>query len=207
MLISYSKKFIFIHIFKTAGTSVTAALERHSYKPQSLRPRNWRTLLTTPKSQLLCREMHKHAPAVEIKQALGSATYDQFFKFSFVRNPWDWLVSLYHYILEHPDNEGHQATVAMGSFPKFVESRQGSTKTQLSFLVDQNGEQIVDFVGRFENLQEDFECLNRLLKLGTKLPHINRSQRSCYRDYYNTTTKQLVEHIYREDIERFGYMF
>jgi hypothetical protein len=207
MVISYSKKFIFVHIFKTAGTSVTKALERHSFKPQSMRPRNWKTLLSTPKIQLLRREMHKHATALEIKQELGDATYNSFFKFSFVRNPWDWLVSLYHYILENPENDGHEATCAMGSFSKFVESRLNSTKTQSSFLLDQNGRQIVDFIGRFECLDYDFEILNKRLNLDSSLPHINQSLRTSYKYYYDSATRHIVERVYAEDIERFGYSF
>lgn len=207
MLISYSKKFIFVHVFKTAGTSVTKALEPYCYKPQSLRPRNWTTLLTTPRNHLLRRKMHKHASAKEIRQELGPIVYDAFFKFSFVRNPWDWLVSLYHYILENPANEGYVNTTAMGSFSAFVRSRTLATKTQTSFLVDSHGALIVDFVGRFENLEQDFRSINERLSLGVDLPHINRSQRNAYRDYYDDETRELTARIYAEDIERFGYTF
>ena len=66
----------------------------------------------------------------------------------------------------------------------------------------------MDFIGKFENLQEDF---NKVCdKIGVKrerLPHRKKSIRKPYRDYYNSNTKKIVENLYGEDIEHFGYRF
>jgi len=66
----------------------------------------------------------------------------------------------------------------------------------------------VNFIGKFENLQNDFN--NLLSKLGSEniqLPHIHKSNRSRYRTYYSEESKALVEEFYKKDIQEFGYEF
>ena len=66
----------------------------------------------------------------------------------------------------------------------------------------------VNFIGKFENLQNDFN--NLLSKLGSEniqLPHIHKSDRSRYRTYYSEESKALVEEFYKKDIQEFGYEF
>lgn len=207
MLVSYHKKFIFVHIFKTAGTSVTDGLARFCYRPGSTRPSNWVAFLSTNWKKIHRSPIKKHATAVEIREALDPSIFSGFFKFSFVRNPWDWQVSLYHYILEHPENHGHLETKKMGSFRNFVFSRVGWGFTQIGCLTDADGELLVDFVGRFENLNSDFELVCQKVGVRAQLPHTNKTERTAYRDYYDEETKGLTAQLYAKDIERFGYTF
>jgi hypothetical protein len=207
MLVSYHKRFIFVHIFKTAGTSITGGLTKFCYRPGSTRPANWKAFLSTNWKKIHRVPLKKHATAREIRSALDPGIFDSFFKFSFVRNPWDWQVSLYHYILDHPENRGHAATKAMGSFREFVFSREDSDFTQTGCLVDDSGRLLVDFVGKFEALEEDFGSVCRRIGISARLPHINKSERSDYRGYYDAETRDLTARLYAEDIERFGYTF
>ena len=80
---------------------------------------------------------------------------------------------------------------------------------QAKFLFDERRYRLVNFVGRFENLDEDFAKVCDKLGLGPQsLPHENAARaRRPYRDYYNAQTRALVETLYREDIERFGFTF
>lgn len=133
--------------------------------------------------------------------------FDSFFKFSFVRNPWDWQVSLYHYILDRPKNPGYEETKKMGSFRNFVFSREKLSFTQTSCLVDESGNLLVDFVGKFENLDQDFQSICHKVDISASLPHINKSKRTDYQDYYDAETRDLTARLYAEDIERFGYTF
>lgn len=160
---------------------------------------NWKKIHRVP--------IKKHATALEIRSALDSEIFASFFKFSFVRNPWDWQVSLYHYILDNPENCGHEETKKMGSFRNFVFSREKLSFTQTSCLVDESGNLLVDFVGRFENLDEDFRSICHKVGISASLPHINKSKRTDYQDYYDAETRDLTARLYAVDIERFGYTF
>jgi hypothetical protein len=74
-------------------------------------------------------------------------------------------------------------------------------------LVDDNGELLMDFVGRYENLQDDFNSLRAKLGITQTLPHLNKSNHRDYRSYYNDHTQQLVAEHFKADIELFGYSF
>lgn len=207
MLISYHKQFLFVHIFKTAGTSITDGLARYCFRPESTRPSNWIAFLFTNWRKIHKKPIRKHATALEIRAALDREIFDSVFKFTFVRNPWDWQVSLYHYILDHPENHGHEETKKMGSFRNFVFSREKLSFTQTSCLVDESGNLLVDFIGKFENLNEDFQSICHKVGISANLPHINKSKRMGYQDYYDVETRDLTARLYAEDIERFGYTF
>ena len=207
MIVSYHKKFLFVHIFKTAGTSITDSLARYCFRPGSTRPSNWMAFLSTDWKKIHRTPIKKHATALEIRDALDRGIFDEAFKFSFVRNPWDWQVSLYHFILDRPHNPGHKATKAMGSFRNFVLSREGLDFTQTSCLVDESGNLLVDYVGRFESLEKDFRTICKKIGIAARLPHVNKSARTDYREYYDGETRELTARLYAEDIERFGYTF
>lgn len=207
MLISYHKKFLFVHIFKTAGTSITDSLARFCYRPDSTRPSNWMAFFSTNWTKIHRKPIKKHATATEIRDSLDREIFNSVFKFTFVRNPWDWQVSLYHYILENPENHGYEETMKMGSFRNFVFSREKLTFTQTSCLVDESGNLLVDFVGKFENLDQDFQSICQKVGISASLPHINKSKRTSYQDYYDAETRDLTARLYAEDIERFGYTF
>ena len=207
MLISYHKKFLFVHIFKTAGTSITDSLARFCYRPDSTRPSNWMAFFSTNWTKIHRKPIKKHATATEIRDSLDREIFNSVFKFTFVRNPWDWQVSLYHYILENPENHGYEKTMKMGSFRNFVFSREKLSFTQTSCLVDESGNLLVDFVGKFENLDQDFQSICHKVGISASLPHINKSKRTDYQDYYDAETRDLTARLYAEDIERFGYTF
>jgi hypothetical protein len=207
MLISYHKKFLFVHIFKTAGTSITDSLARFCFRPESTRPSNWMAFIFTNWSKIHRKPIRKHATASEIRASIDREIFNSVFKFTFVRNPWDWQVSLYHYILEHPENHGHEETKRMGSFRNFVFSRENLDFTQTGCLVDESGCLLVDFVGRFENLEADFKTICDKVGITASLPHIYKSDRRGYRDYYDPETRDITARLYAEDIERFGYTF
>ena len=93
MIISHKKKFIFVHIYKTAGSSVRRRLERFDAAYNLF---HWGKSKFTPNPVLIAPLGLKHSDAKTIRKAVGAETYDSYFSFCFVRNPWDWQVSLYH---------------------------------------------------------------------------------------------------------------
>lgn len=206
MLISYEHKFIFVHIYKVAGTSITKALERFAHKP---------TLISSFLIRLGIRQkgheyspLHSHSTAIEMKNNLPDQVFNLFFKFAFVRNPWDWQVSLYHYMLQNSEHRYHKLINSMKDFSEYLEwIVTEEKKLQKDFVTDHDGKIIVDFVGKYENLVEDFDYVCKTLNIPASLPHLKKSKHSDYRKYYDDKTKRIIEEHYGEDIDLFKYRF
>ena len=78
---------------------------------------------------------------------------------------------------------------------------------QADFVTDHKGGLIVDFVGRYETIDQDFQHVCAHLTIDVNLPHENKGPDTDYRVYYNTRTKRLVSERFSRDIEIFGYKF
>ena len=223
LLISYKHKFLFIHIFKTAGSSVASCLVPHARVVDRIvygywftrktvgmlnRILGWRDLSNKPFTGF-----RHHEAALDVKKKLSEEVYNSLFKFAFVRNPWDWRVSLYFYVKRRPQHKFHK-TIKDMSFSDFIKwDVSQNTNKQIDFITDENGNIIIDYVGKFESLNEDFEFIRNKLSipnLKTNIPQINVSNNREFRDYrnyYDNETRNLVEDYYRDDIEKFGYKF
>lgn len=190
-MISDTHRFIYIHVPKTGGTSIEKVFEQTAEEKDV---------------------GGKHFPAVIYNEAYPEK-FRNYFKFSFVRNPWDWLVSRYHW---SKDRQG----IINYSFSEMIERLstgtplsmtarwlQGSMKSQISRLVV--GDEIaVDFVGRYETLQSDFETVCAKLSINkVKLPHVFKTDHAHYSTYYDERTCELVRNTYADDIDAFGYAF
>jgi hypothetical protein len=161
-----------------------------------------------------------HRSAMEYKQIFGEATFNSYFKFAFVRNPWDRVVSSYFFYKKGGNTGFHHWAqthlLEYGNFESFVRGcfkREGVYDhkhliPQHQFLCDETQALAVDFLGRFENFEEDFTRLRqRLGGLGSELRHLNATKRSDYRDYYTDETRAIVAQAYRTDLALFGYEF
>jgi hypothetical protein len=204
MLISHSKKFIFIHVPKTGGTSIMYALWDYACTPDSVgagRP----TALNSPCSD----QFDKHVTTAELKAQLPRKIFRGYFKFMFVRNPWDLAVSYYHFYSQNKEHRLYEAVSQFKSFEEYLEWRAGfGVRQQNHYCCDSDGGMLVDFVGRYETLDRDFKKVCGLIGvLPTKLPRLNSSKHDDYRTYYNTKTKKLIKATYLEDIKLFGYKF
>ena len=156
-----------------------------------------------------------HAKARDARKELTPEAFDAFFKFAFVRNPWDLQVSMYHFILREPEAPRHDEVKALGSFDAFVEwvlataepYPKGITKFQSEMISDSDGKLLVDFIGRYETLSRDYAEVCKRVGIDAPLPHLNKSVHRDYRSYYNARTRALVEQHFKSDIELFGYSF
>lgn len=217
MLLSYSHRFIFIHIGKTAGMSIRNALKPFCAEPDKFKIRRppplknggpnplytvWETLLLHPKG-------------TEVKRELPPEIFDEFYKFAFVRNPWDYLVSMYHFMLSDPEIPRHAEVKALPGFDAFVEWTvqdpapfpKGITKLQSDMVTARDGALLVDFIGYYEALHQDFAHICDRTGIVASLPHLNRSKHRDYRTYYTDRTRALVEDHFRPDIDLFAYTF
>ena len=227
MLISYSHKFIFIHNWKVAGTSVRAALapyaidqptqnklvnilmDNDSYFGFRLNSFISRSRLTRYTKNLNSfRAFEKHNTADIVKQLLPYSLWHRYYKFGFVRNPWDREVSNYEFIIQNSENPMHETVRSMRGFDQYVEEYVTSRfYLQKWFFFDRDGNNLVDYIGRFENLEEDFEKVCSYLNIKSKLPHKNITVRPSYKRYYSDLSAQIIYDIYKEDVEAFGYEF
>lgn len=213
MELSYSHRFIFIHVYRVGGQSVAAALQPYSYEPNRYAAR-LPILRGLGKARVAALREHYygHITARELEEALSPEVFATFFKFAFVRNPWDWLVSTYHYVLQRPkrpEYPEYELFQAPPGFDAYLEWRTqgGRTEPQSEFVLSDSGELLVDFVGRYETLAEDFSEVCRRIGVDSPLPHRNRSKHADFREYYTPATRSLVAEAYKDDIELFGYAF
>lgn len=155
--------------------------------------------------------------------------YSDYFKFSFVRNPWSRLVSCYNdkinydsgHVYERYENPfieylKEKKVFSEGmTFERFVEvicdisddMAEAHFRSQHLYLTDESGNILVDFIGRFEQLDNDFKFISEKLKVRIDLPHIRRGKPRNYKDYYTTRAARMVERRYERDIEMFGYTY
>ena len=185
-MISHKHKFIFIEVPKTGTTTICSILSDNF---DAVQP-------------------YKHLDIVQYKEKFPKET-SSYFKFSFVRNPWSRVVSLYY------RNEGIQKKNEM-TFVEFVDWIQLATdtctyptpkKNMIDFFKIDN-ELKIDFIGKFENLQQDFNIVCDKIGIShQKLPHKNKSKHKHYTEYYDDETREIVAEKCAKDIEYFGYKF
>lgn len=145
---------------------------------------------------------------------LSQEQFDSMYKFAFVRNPWARLVSEYNYagydekwsfaewVLEHfPTAKDEKGLFQKGGYRHVM--------PQLDYLVDDKGEMILDFVGKFESITEDFAKVCQDLGIHDKpLPHKNSGKkRQHYSEYYTPAAQKRVAEMYAKEIEMFGYSY
>ncbi len=189
--ISDKYKCIFIHIPKTAGTSIESKLGFYSDNG--------------------IRGQQDHRTISQIKEEISSKKFNDYFKFTFVRNPWARAYSWYKNVLNdknHKENLGIYSNNY--SFKKFLSNHlhNWALKTQMSWIKDEKGKIAVDFIGKYENLNEDFAKICENLKIENKeLLHLIRGKGSNYIEAYDEKLKKIVAKKYAEEIEYFGYKF
>jgi hypothetical protein len=211
MQLSYSHRYIFIHVNRTGGTSITEALRPYAFVPgwSPYRLPVIRKFATNYIGAVLDRNWG-HVTARELQAALPRDVFDSFFKFAFVRNPWDWQVSIYCHVIQRPDNPNYAFyNESLPTFADYLDwqiHREGRD-VQSELVLGDDGELLVDFVGRFETLEQDFTAVCRRIGVDCSLEHRNASTHRDYRDYYTPETKRLVAEAYARDIELFGYSF
>ncbi|MCC6680133.1 MAG: sulfotransferase family 2 domain-containing protein [Phycisphaeraceae bacterium] len=194
------RRCLFVHVPKAAGISVAHSLFGHRGGAH-LTMRHYRVLFET---------------------LLGVKDFDQYYKFSFVRNPWDRVFSSYTFLLAGgllpQDQRYANASVRQySSFHDFVLNwltpenirKIPHFRMQLYYLVDEQHRLAMDYVGRFETLKADYAHVRQVLGFGGELTKMNvtKRKRKKYTDAYDTETIEHVARVYAEDIERLGYSY
>ena len=200
-MISFQKRFLFVHIPKTAGNSIQSILRDYS-EDELVALRGGQDGIERFGLRNPTYKIKKHSTLAEYKAALGEVQFGDLYKFTCVRNPWDRMVSYYFTPTQN---------MAARDRKKF---RKAIVKalSVAEYLRLANSEEDpfgnVDYVMRFENLAEDFRTVCGTLGISpTTLPRYNRSRREHYSKYYDDELRELVRTRFAAEIERFGYIF
>jgi hypothetical protein len=183
---------IFIHVPKCAGTSVGNALYPNAAVG------------------------HKTASWYQAKYP---QQYNDFFTYAFTRNPWDRVVSAWSFLKECTDSK-HDGKWAdflntFSSFDDFVFTwlhpenitRQIHFAPQHLYICDNLGGISLDYIGKLETINDDFNHIAKSIGVNAELKQLNRSRNDNYKTYYNDKTAEHVAKVYARDIQLFGYTF
>src|SRR5690625_1327495 len=218
MLLSLKHNFLFIHTAKTGGTSVRAALSRYRYQGRYGLAMFLSDKLDQLTSHRIGAKFPRHAKAIAAREMLPRELYDRLFKFAFVRNPWDLQVSSFHHIrrerphLMGPYSEDFEGFLRWKLDPErpFQYHIDTSIELQSDYVVDLQGQLIVDYIGRYERLAEDYTEICQKIGVPEKqLPHKRKAQdrKKDFRSYYSDETAELVAQRFARDIDLFDYTF
>ncbi|SEK50513.1 Sulfotransferase family protein [Roseovarius nanhaiticus] len=213
MIISPGRNYVFVHIPKTGGSSLATALEGRAMRDDILigdtpkaRKRRGRLKDLAPAGRLW-----KHSTLADIDGIMPSDWMQNALVFTLVRNPWDRLVSYYHWLraqsFDHPAvtaarDVGFDAFLAR---PDIQASIRANPYTR---YVYQPPPARAPLFIRLEQFSKDAAPLWEHLGFELDLPRVNTSERAAdYTQYYDDTTRGIVESICAEDIARFGYRY
>ncbi len=217
MVISHRFRFLYVHIAKTGGTSVRASLRKLQWRDPMYALQLICSRLDHLSGHRIAAKLPRHSKIVAAAEMLPYDYFESLFKFAFVRNPWDLQVSSYH----HLKRERPHLLAGQEDFESFLRWKLNperpwqyhidtSITLQTDYLVDLRGKLLVDFLGHYESLHDDWATICSRLKIGTReLPHKRKAtdRTSDYRSYYSDATAELVAKHFARDIEMLGYRF
>ena len=200
-MISFQKRFLFIHIPKTAGNSIQSVLRDYS-EDQLVALRKEQDGIERFGLRNPNYKIRKHSTLREYRDTLGDEQFRKLYRFTCVRNPWDRMVS--YYFTPTQSAESWDRKKFCGIVSKVVSIADYLRLNE----IEQDPFANVNYIMRFENLADDFRTLCKQLKiLPATLPQYNRSTREHYSRYYDSELREFVRTRFAAEIERFGYVF
>ena len=214
MILSSGRKYVFVHIPKTGGTSLALALEARAMKDDIM-------LGDTPKARnrrhrvkgIATRgRLWKHSTLSDIDGLVPDDVLDGLFAFTLVRNPWDRAVSYYHWLqgqtFDHPAVRLARDT----DFSTFLSHPQTCNSLRQTpaahYMRRADGQEQCNAYIRIEHFAQDVAPLEAHLGFGLSLSVENTSERRAdFRSYYTDKTAATMAECCAVDIARFGYSF
>jgi len=212
-LISHKYKFIFFHVPKAAGSSILSAFKKH------LGP----DIVANDENENLVKWLKinsrviwpNHIRPTQLLRYLGPEIFYSYYKFGFVRNPYERLVSFYHYTKQKEEKIYLKKGIDLPPFSQnIINSNNFSDwiktgnfgNAQSNFLSNSKGELLVDFIGKTENLQNDISYICGYLNIPKILiPLRNESNHNSYKSYLNSNNINAINAKYEKDFTNFYY--
>jgi hypothetical protein len=203
-MISDKNKLIFVHIPKTGGSSIEYCLKDLIIEPvNKVNERNVDVVGGIKNVIPNSFNNIKHATASELVSQYGAEKFNTYLKFAVIRNPWDRLLSLYHWIHNKPyDKKRFISLIPKGDCDDVPNRPKWSINR---YVCDNDDEVIVDRLLDFDNLKSDFNqlCIDLSIK-DIKLPHINKHKTKLnYKDILDDEVIELINISYKKEIDRF----
>ncbi len=232
MLVSHRKKFIYLKTVKTASTSVESFFE-----PDCMPAGTWHLDVFRPETVsadgivgyrgvkqrkwfgLRRRRWFDHMPAKLVKRQLPADVWDSYFKFCVIRNPFEKVVSAFHFFQWMETRGLHKMSVGpavseIERFRQWVAVDVGKKRTILDRACYTIGDEVcVDYFIRYENLQHDVDEVSKRLEIETgerELPNLvsrQRASQSPIAEYYDPATRKIVEQVFDFELRYFDYQF
>jgi hypothetical protein len=235
MPVYHSLKTILVRVPKTASTSISSKLH----------------FINAVEGGMFDQK-YKHEGIIDIKNYMNKNSFDTCDKISFVRNPFDWLVSYYSYykdlenasnirdinVLEeaaifnddihnkYADGKRNLSDASFEQFIKMIEKWhkeydnfgpnlsqiEHPYQPQYKYLVDENEDLIVDHIGKYEHINEEWDRISEEIGIKDKifyssLSKQNASKHGDYKEYYTNELVDIVKDVYKKDFEMFNYEF
>lgn len=225
MLVSKSRNYLFVEVAGSGGSLIRQQLQEVDWFGRFRFARTiYRNL--NPLSFRLEPTLPRYAPLVAAQETMASSTFNQLFKFAFVRNPWDRMLDVYQDLnRKHPELLSDHS---LDSFKAFVEWMvfesidsehdlamwlHAVRRPQRDYVVGLDGQRLADFIGRFENLVKDFGSV--MQRIGFESEAARQLLKSCetieptldYRSEYDDDCADIVAKHFQKDVQAFGYEF
>ena len=215
MILSRGRRYIFVHAPKTGGTSLALALEARAMAddvmlgdtPKAVKRRH------RVKDVEASGRLWKHSMLTDLYGLVGQEEIEAFFVFTLVRNPWDRMVSYYHWLRDQRFDHPAVTHARSQDFAGFLRQPEVTDSLRAQpfgrYVVDAGGVDRANLYIRLEHLAEDLAPLEAHLgfRLGD-IPRVNLSNRDRdWRRYYGDSEAEIVRELCETDIKRFGYVF
>jgi Sulfotransferase family len=206
MIISDLHRFIFAAIPKTGTHSVRRALREHM-GPSDLEQVGLFVQRKLPIPEL-ARLGHGHLSLAQVRPHLPAGVFESYFKFAFVRNPFDRFVSYCSFVTRETGEFERDPRAVMREIIADPPTDHLLFHPQHIFVTDASGELLADHVGRVEDMQQSYDEIAARIGIPTaRLDKVNASNRRNYREYFDPPMIDGVAKYYARDLELFGYDF
>ena len=207
MIISHQHRFIFAAVPKTGTHSVRQALREHM-STDDIEQVGLFVKKSFPYEELAAIQ-HGHLSLEQVRPHIGEQIFSRYFKFAFVRNPYDRFVSYCSFMTRSREVFQQSPQAVMRHF-LFVNPPEQHIlfQPQHTLLTDGSGRLLTDTIGRVEEMQASYDAICARIGIPTRrLDQVNSSKRGDYRAYYDQQLKDGVAERYACDLELFGYGF
>ena len=206
MIVSLAHKFIFAAVPKTGTHAVRQALRAH-LGPDDMEQAGLFVHKQFPIAELAAIQ-HGHVSLQQLRPHLTAGQFESFFKFAFVRNPFDRFISYCAFMTRFKGEFQANPHAVMSHFLRNPPRQHVLFWPQSHFLTDSDGTLLTDYIGRVEEMQRSYnEIADRIGIPTAMLEKVNASTRKDYRDYYTQPLADGVARLYARDFQLFGYDF